>query len=266
MQAEGELIDTIKNDLIDVLYNEYSKTAHPFEEDAIQEAAIFITTKLKIDDVVHLLHPFSNLLKKRESQSFVASIVHNCLKKVYLKEHRQTVIPTTCCIATEDSMYPSLDSEEQEDQDTHSQLREQRQALVQQALSQVAKKTPRHAAMLQQIADGKTIRQYADDNSMEYNAARQLYHRAKKALHRELVALFDKDPLYNFVISGKMSPDLSLSLSERLHVAETPCTGIGLEPSSSNQYSTSLEIDDEDVLHLQSDEDLSSIDHFSDEK
>lgn len=108
--------------------------------------------------------------------------------------------------------------------DLYGELRELRERVVSWAMGRIP---GRHREILLQVSGGKSVKEYGDQNLMEYNAARQLHHRAKKSLETEIHKALIPDSLLRLGEGDKMSPDLLNWLVKGPYSDEILSTEIG---------------------------------------
>ena len=139
--------------------------------------------------------------------------------------------------------------------EAYSELRELKERVTRWALKRIP---ARHATMLRFVHDNRSIAQFARREQMEYNAARQLHHRAKKSLQKEFEIAKVPDCLWRLGESDKMSSEILRWLVEGPHSADILCTEIAAETSTSVPNSDQLSDLIDDAVDR-----LGSIDHSS---
>ena len=200
-------------------------------EDAVQSAALHLCEKNGDD-----------FLGQTDAQiiQYIFGVIENCLTSQQGKEMKVRYVPKDIALATlptEESLY------EPAHLDSYSELRELRERVVQWALKRIP---ARHASMLRFVHDGHSVNQFAKKELMEYNAAKQLHHRAKKSLRKEFEIAQVPADLWRLGESDRMSSVILQWLVEGPHSAEILCTEIASEmtPSAPSSEQLSDRIDD----------------------
>lgn len=200
----------------------YKHLSHPgadhYGQDARQDIALYIWEKLPQDRVDAMFHPDGTINESRAQQM---------IQGLYEKRQntlRQTESHDRCVEADLMDAFPTEETEwNPAHEDSYSELRETRERVVRWAL----KKLPlRYHDVLLKVSQGMSLVQYAETQMMAPNAARQLHHRAKKALHIELSKAMVPRSLLRLEESGRTKPDLSLWLVSGPCVADILCTEI----------------------------------------
>ena len=190
-------------------------------DDVIQSIAV---TLLQLDQSI-----LDAIETHDSAQSYIHILAVNCIRRedIYYRKACK-VIPADLIDVfptTESMIYPF-----EEQSEVYADLRELRERVITFALKRIPQ---RHREILVHFGSGVTISQYAKDQMMEYNAARQLHHRAKKSLRLEFEKLQVPTSLWRLGESDKMSPDLLQWLVEGPYSAEILYTEIASDSSPS---------------------------------
>ena len=211
--------DTVRNkahEIVDYLYKDvqFADNDPQLRDDVRQEVALVVLEKMKEADIESFFNTDGSIDTGKAS-SKLHRIYNNIRSNLATKAYNHRVVSVldaeAAGLETTESLIPALDEEEVEVDPQELKLQEAKQQLVQWAMMQLL---PRHRAMLQYIADGGSIRLYADQYGMEYNAAKRLWGRAKLALKKSLEQVLTRDA---FLESGRMSPDLFQLISNSPH-------------------------------------------------
>lgn len=209
----------MREQLVEYVYQHLSYPgADQYGKDARQDVAIYIWEKLPQDKLEAVFNPDGSI-REDKAQQMIQGLYGKRTKHL-----AQTDLH--CRLVDKDLMdpFPTEDTPwEPSHSDAYSSLRETRERVVRWAL----KKLPlRYRDVLLKVSQGLSLAQYAREQMMEANAARQLHHRAKKALHIELAKAMVPQSLLRLEESGKMKPDLSLWLANGPCIADILCTEI----------------------------------------
>jgi len=209
----------MREKLVEYVYKHLSYPgADHHGKDARQDVAIYIWEKLPQEKLEAVFNP-DGTIREDKAQQMIQGLYTVRNKQLGQEETRHRVVDSDLI-----SVLPMADSAwNPSHEDSYSELRETRERVVRWAL----KKLPlRYRDVLLRVAQGMTLVQYAETQMMESNAARQLHHRAKKALHIELSKAMVPRSLLRLEESGKTKPDLSLWLASGPCVADILCTEI----------------------------------------
>lgn len=149
-------------------------------------------------------------------RAFIDKMIRNHYADLVKAERRAQYLDQD----TTNQLPKTTDAYQPQHPDVYNHLRDLRDQMVRTALLEIPE---RYRELLMYVADGGSISAYAKTHDLLYNAARQLYSRARKALSQALPPHLPQSML-RLGEYDKMLPDLSHWLSIHPDWRDTPCT------------------------------------------